>query len=589
MRAIHLITAVLAAFFASPATAQIITAPTRPAPTVVQAPPRLLQTFQVASGTIQDLSVPLAPTQDFSVEIVLGGRVCNLLLLPHELRRTGFQLLVDNGTSITAQPSGALVTFQGSVIDPSGSIAVDTEAAVVVQNGQLKGIVREGTTIWGIQPLRESDPLASVSLHLVFRAADNWNLPYVCGVPNSSASPVAPGVGIDVIWNTDLALEIDFPQYQRFNNVPNATNDALMIVNAMDVIYRRDCSVSFVVGTVLVRTVTDPYTSTDAGTLLGQFQGWWNSNQGAVTRDVAMLFTGRAINGNVIGVAYLSQVCNTGSAYGLTETMYNGIGTNVTSRTGLISHEMGHLFSATHCDSLPDCRIMCAGLGGCSGNISSFSASEITQITTFRSAAPCLSQSSSVPIITTISPTSSSAFTPATVVINGTGFTGVNQVTIGSQVITTNITILSDTQMRVIPPDATTLGFQLLRVINPAGTSNPVLFIYTDTTPIELVAPAAALGGSNITFRYGGRANQLWYLGIALFPTIAPLQGFNVLTSFSGLTYGALNAVGIGQFTIPIPPGVLNGLTLYEQVLEFNATTLQLSSSSNVITTRYFL
>jgi hypothetical protein len=356
----------------------------------------------------------------------------------------------------------------------------------------------------------------------------------------------------------------------------------------MDVIYRRDCGITFLVGTVLVRTTTDPYSSTDPGTLLSQFQNWWNANQGGVMRDVAMLFTGRAINGAVIGIAYLGQICNIPGAYGLTETMYAGTSTNMTNRIGLCSHEMGHLWNAQHCDATPDCRIMCSGLGGCSGILTSFSSGEIAQIVSFRNTCTCLTQIPSAPAITNLSPTTMSAFTPPQITITGSGLIGVNSVTIGAQTFGTNISVVSDTQMRVTPPDGQALGFQLLHVTNSVGSSNPLVLVYQETVPIEMAVPGAVIGGTTLTFRFGGRAAHYSFLGIALTNATTMIGGFPVLSGFNGLAIGTLDAAGIGSYSAAVPAGILNGLTFDAQVLEYDATTLQITGSSNITSTHIF-
>jgi hypothetical protein len=552
-------------------------------PHTVAAPPAVLPPFQVAAGTLEDLAVPAFPTASLSIDVVLGGSTVTLALAPHDLRRAGYQLLVDNGTAITPLPPGPSLTWQGTVLGLPQSVV-----ALVVQNRQICGIVHDGTRLWGIQPLRQSDPTAPVARHLVYRASDNWNLQYHCGVANVLTPPPGPPIGIDVFAQTDLSIEIDFPQFQHFGNATAAQNDALAVVNGMDAIYRRDVGITFLVGTVLVRTTTDPYSSTDPGTLLSQFQNWWNANQTGVLRDVAMLFTGRPINGAVIGIAYVGQICNIPGAYGLTETMYAGPSTNMTNRIGLCSHEMGHLWNAQHCDATPDCRIMCSGLGGCSGNVTSFSSGEIAQIVSFRNTCSCLTSIASTPSLTNVTPNTMSAFTPPQLTINGSGLTGVNSVTIGAQTFSTNIAVVNDNQMRVTPPDGQALGFNLLTVTNSAGTSNPMVIVYQETVPMEMSVPTAVIGGTTLQFRFGGRASHYWYLGVALTSATITIGGFPVISGFSGLQIGTLDAAGIGSFGILVPPGILNGLTFDSQVLEYDTTTLQITGSSNIIATRVF-
>src|SRR5678815_6030140 len=88
-------------------------------------------------------------------------------------------------------------------------------------------------------------------------------------------------------------------------------------------------------------------------------------------------FTGKELDGSVIGIAQLSVICNKSSAYGLSQSKWT---TSMLYRAGLTAHEIGHNWSATHCDGIGDCSIMCSGIGGCSGDVNNFGASEKNQI-----------------------------------------------------------------------------------------------------------------------------------------------------------------------------------------------------------------
>jgi hypothetical protein len=73
--------------------------------------------------------------------------------------------------------------------------------------------------------------------------------------------------------------------------------------------------------TIIVRTsASQPYTSTDPNTLLDQFRVQWTTNHGNVTRDIAHLFTGKELDGSVIGIAWLGVVCNSSYGYGLVQS-----------------------------------------------------------------------------------------------------------------------------------------------------------------------------------------------------------------------------------------------------------------------------
>lgn len=573
--------------FAAPTLAQIQNpvAGTVPIATAQPAPAQTCAAFRVTAGTLQDLALPRPAVAQFLVQVWLGNQLQTLQLTEHDVRAPSFTLQVDDGIAIHTVPTPSCVTYQGEVVAVPGSAV-----AVTVAQGQMRGIVIDDRGLWGIQPLQDVDPTARPSLHMLYHAADNWNQPFRCGVQNAmQPGPNTPVNDLDTLSQAQIACEIDYPQYLRFNNVTNAQNDVTGVINAMDVIYRRDCNITYLVTTILVRTSGDPYSTTDPGTLLSQFGSWWNAYQGAVPRDLAHLFTGRAINGNVIGIAYLGVICNIGSAYGLVETMYNGTGTNFTYRVGLSSHEIGHNWSAQHCDASTDCRIMCSGLGGCSRNVSSFSVGEQNQIIAFRNTRTCLTTQYAAPGLSSMTPTSVPAFLPPQVNVTGTNLLGSNQVQVGSQTGAFSVYALSDTQARFVPPVPLALGTQQVRFINPGGTSNPLNLTYTATIPCQLAAPAAAIGGYPATFEFGGQPGHDWFLLVSVLPGVRPLQGQQVLSSFTLLALGQLDAVGLGSFAVPVPAGVLNGVTLYEQVLEADMSTLTLVGASAVASTRIFL
>lgn len=60
------------------------------------------------------------------------------------------------------------------------------------------------------------------------------------------------------------------------------------MINTVNIQYEGEVGITHSITTILVRTsVNQPYTSTDATTLLNQFRSEWNSNQAGVDRDVA--------------------------------------------------------------------------------------------------------------------------------------------------------------------------------------------------------------------------------------------------------------------------------------------------------------
>jgi hypothetical protein len=556
---------------------------TTPPPRLLPAPPTLLQRFDVGAGSVQELFLQPA-NGGYTVEVWLGGAVRTLVLHPHDVRTPGFQLLVVDGQGIHQVPTPPSVTYQGNLADDP-----DSRLAATVVGGSLQAMMRlaSGDT-WVVQPVREVDPTAGPRAHVVFRAADNLPRPVICGV-QGAGTPAGTAVGEDVFYECQLAIEADFPFYQlNGNNVTTTQNDVTMVVNVIDGIYRNDVQIDMTVTQLIVNTTTDPYTTSVANQLLPQFGNYWNANRGGIVRDTAHLFTGRsmgAASGGAIGIAYLGVTCNVGNAYGVSQSRWTS---NLSFRAAVTAHEIGHNFGAGHCDNSPPCYIMCSGIGGCNNVQSTFSAGERSQINAYRQSVGCLTVIPSQPSLTTITPNSVRTFRPPIVTLNGSGLTGVNQVQIGTATVTSGISVVSDQQLRFTPPTGLSLGSHTVRVVNSAGTSNALSLTVTATDPIELAAPGVVLGGGNFVADFGGTpGDHAWFL-VGLASTTAPLSGFPVLASFSVLQISLLDSRGLGNYTVPIPPGVLSGLRAYTQVIGIDPATTTIRSVSNIGSTLFF-
>lgn len=539
-------------------------------PSVTQAPPSLLKHFDATAGTLQQLDVPFAPQEAFVVEVVLAGTVHQLQLEPYDVRAPGFQLLIADQNGIRQEPTPPSVTYRGGLSAVPASIA----AATVVEGLLTAVVVMPDGGTWAIQAVRPVQPTASPRLHVVFHGRDTRNLPFRCGTTGPSL-PVEPLPMPEANAACQIACEGDFPFYQlNGGNTTTTQNNITGIVNGMDSIYRSDVQIQYSITTILVRTTTDPYTTTNASGLLSQFQSQWNTFHGSIQRDVAHLFTGRSLDGSTIGIAILGTVCNLSSAYGLAQSMFSG---NYAARVALSSHEVGHNWNASHCDGQPDCRIMCSGLGGCTGVITSFGQSEKNQILAFKSTRTCLSLP---PTITGLLPNAVQAFQPQTVLIAGSGFSGATQVRVGA--VNATYTVLNDNQIQLTPPSGLTIGMSVVTVTTPLGVSNGVVLTYNPTSPPRLAAPATVVGGTNLTLNYGGLPNDHYYLLVSISNATVPWMGWPLLQSWSILSINQLNAVGIGTFSTAVPPGFLTGLTVYTQMIDVIPVPLSLAGTTNI-------
>ncbi|MCK5943073.1 MAG: IPT/TIG domain-containing protein, partial [Planctomycetes bacterium] len=213
--------------------------------------------------------------------------------------------------------------------------------------------------------------------------------------------------------------------------------------------------------------------------------------------------------------------------------------------------------------------IMCSGLGGCSNNVTLFGPTAAAQIANFASSAACMPPPPTVPVLSSVSPGSVTVFAPGAVTLTGSGFYDVTSYTVGGQVLTTGMTILSDTAMAVTMPPTVTLGPTTVSVTGSLGTSNALAVDYVVTQPPKLrsttLVPAT---GGIATFDFGGTPNNLWFLVLGIFPTTTPFQGFDLLSNPLLLNNGVFSGpLGIESFSVPVPGG-LGQLQFYLQLLE---------------------
>lgn len=552
-------------------------------PTPLPAPPSLLARFDVNAGTVQMLQPVFAGNREIAVPIVIGGANVTMVLHQHEMRSATFQLLVQDALGIQQVPTPPCTTYRGTLLEEP-----TTEVAASIIDGSVSAIVYRLPVVpgnpgenWVVQPVQQVNAAAGPSLHVVYRATDTMPLPYQCGNGIAPAVPLPPPpIGLDTTYECQIAIEADIQFYQlNGSNVTTTQNDITSVMNQVEFIYDRDCDIQYSITTILVTTVP-VYTTNNAGSLLSQFAGQWNSVHAGIQRDLAHLFTGRNLDSSTIGIAQLSSVCNIGSAYGLSQSRFT---TNFNSRVGLTCHEIGHGWSAQHCNAASPCYIMCSGLGGCSGNVTLFGPTEIGQIVAFAATRPCLTVVMVPPQITAATPNNVTVFSPGNVTLTGQGFTGTTSYSVGTQVFTSGFGLMSDNSMFVAMPPSTTLGPTTISVTTPLGTSNqfPVSYLLTSPPKLKTTSSIPPSGGI-ASFDFAGTPGRLWFLLLGITNTTTPFQGFPLLTPNLVLTTGVFpGPLGIDNVSIPVPPG-LGLLIFYLQVLEAHPTLPVATGTTNI-------
>ncbi|MGC6486581.1 MAG: M12 family metallo-peptidase [Planctomycetota bacterium] len=551
---------------------------------VHQAPPSLLAQFDLDLGTLQSLSLPGTQHDAVTTTVALGGVRYTVDLALHDVRSPDFQLYERTALGLVPLPRPACVTYRGQLRERP-----DARVAATVVDGSMEAMIHMPAEdpaapgeVWVVQPVRRAQPGARASLHVVYRAADSAALPGECGTDTTGAPTTAPPGSTDFTAVCEIALEADLQFYQWNNSsVTQTQNDVTSVMNQVDFIFDRDVDVTYSVVALIVTTST-VYTTNDASALLSQFSSYWNSNNGSIQRDVAHLFTGRNLSGSTIGIAYLSVICSQGNGYGLSQSDFTN---NFNRRVGLTCHELGHNFSAPHCNGNNPCYIMCSGLGGCSNNVTLFGPSAAAQIDGYAHNSPCMPPPTTVPALTSITPSSLTVFSPGGVTLQGTGLLTMDRFTVGGQTFTAGYAVQSDTQVAVMVPQGQALGPTSVTVGNVLGTSNPMTFSYTLTQPPKLRSTALIPPtGGVASYDFGGVPGNQWFLLLGVTPVTTPLLGLDVLSNPVVLAAGSHPApLGISNVSVPVPPG-LGVLQFFLQVVEGDPAGVA-AGATNVTTT----
>jgi len=334
---------------------------------------------------------------EIAVPLRLEAGVVTLHLERHSVRALDFRLLVQGEDGeIVETPAIGPRTYRGWVEGRPQWRA----AASLTPEGGLRALVDAGEDgLLAVQPVLDAVPGARPTVHVAYRSADIFPLEnFRCGIPDvppeddlghHGSNGMAPAT-VGNVKLCEIAFDADREFYVLNGSDVNATVlDIEGVVNAVAFIYQRDAEITYAITSVLVRTSEpDPYGTTDPATLLYDFRDEWNAHQGGVQRDVAHLMTGKDLDDSVIGIAFIGVICSSTSGYGLSQSRFT---TNIVYRTALTAHETGHNWSATHCSG-GDCRIMCPGLGGCSGDVTAFGGLAKLEITTHRNSRTCLSE-----------------------------------------------------------------------------------------------------------------------------------------------------------------------------------------------------
>ena len=319
----------------------------------------LARSLRLERWTEVELVLPADVPESLQVELPGPSGPATLVLELHSNRAEGYRLVVvgEDGVPVDLPPP-PVSTYRGHILgEPDWHVA-----ATLLPSGLKVCARRDDGAAWFVEPLRALDRGASREQHLVYEQADLDLGPDFCGAELLALAPggfgaASSSAGGGCFREANIAFDADHENYLLNGSDAVATSlNVEASLNAVNDMYAREVAISHNLTQVLVRTAEpDPYPSFDPGTLLDSFRNHWNTQQGGVVRDMAHLATGKEMDGNIIGLAWVGVVCNQPWAYGLTQ--YNLSFGGVVS---VLAHELGHNWNAPHCLDAA-CVIMCGG------------------------------------------------------------------------------------------------------------------------------------------------------------------------------------------------------------------------------------
>jgi len=337
--------------------------------------------------------LPSAAAPELLVEIAAGASTWTLALEPCSLRSDHFAVLVDDGTgALLPHPAPPIETRRGRVLEVPGSTVRASFDGV-----RLRATIEAGGETWIVQPLSDGGIAVAEPWHAVHRAADALPSPHACGAAGFHRAGLAGGAALPFGGATlalaEIAADADFEFFSlNGSSVDDTVHDIEALLNSVEGLFDDDpVAIGYELTAVVVRTASaDPYgAESNPGTILTAMEGVWSAPpESAIPRDVTHLFTGVVLAGALVGTSNLSEIC-TAEAVGLSRSRFSP---NWAQRVALTAHELGHNWSASHCDGDSPCRVLCSTIGGCDGlSPLAFEPLSADAIVDYRNSRSCLS------------------------------------------------------------------------------------------------------------------------------------------------------------------------------------------------------
>jgi hypothetical protein len=250
--------------------------------------------------------------------------------------------------------------------------------AVHPDTGAVSGYVAKG----GDRLKIDGDLVSALHFAEIEQSED---MSITCGNDDSDMALGTSGVAVDpgalsissaesgtvITYQAVVAIETDSEWLDGFGD---DTSDAMDWITelflAMNVFYERDIETRLLIGDVILRTGSDPYSvQDDRSAQLSEFGDHWMDNMQGIDRQFAAMLSGRNISGWAFsGIAWIGAYCDYGHVNGSSiagSYSFNAIGSSFPAAAAahFAGHELGHNLGSqhTHCYSPPIDRCASGG------------------------------------------------------------------------------------------------------------------------------------------------------------------------------------------------------------------------------------
>ena len=287
---------------------------------------------------------PTAPQESRQLSLTAFGKTFALELETNE------QLIADLPTAQRQRLAQKIKLFRGQLTGIKGSWVRLSQGG-----SRYSGMIWDGTEIYIID---QSDEIANAltapgtdSYPIMYRLKDaTWPDAQCALDPNAkpfndySALVQELNDAVQALPAATKELSLAVVADTQFVTANRLDPEAAVVArtNVVDGIYSEQVGVHLRIAQIRSLQSNGTLTATASSTLLGQF-ATYASSTGFTNPGLAHLFTGRDLDGNTIGIAYLSSLCS--ARFGTGVSQISGTGT---AGALIVAHEIGHNFGAPH-------------------------------------------------------------------------------------------------------------------------------------------------------------------------------------------------------------------------------------------------